>query len=149
MSNCVLKVSCRPVRNTVQAAARILALAAVADGELVEAEIGVMARLPLARDDDWDFANSDDLHAEFQGYCRDLLYCAHLTWDHVCPVDDNTLVGVLGEVDDPILQAKLIEICDALVRADDNVTQAEAAMLMTMRSTWSAGQLHSAGCTPM
>ncbi len=76
--------------NSPQAAARIVALTAVADGDIGDAEIewldrlGVYAQLGLAR---------QELHALLDTFCEDLLSSEQLKWADACPVDERTLAN--------------------------------------------------------
>jgi len=69
--------------NSPQAAARIIALTVVADGDIGEAEIewldrlAVHAQLGLAR---------HELHALRDIFCKDLLSSDQLKWADACPV---------------------------------------------------------------
>ena len=74
--------------NSAQAAARIVALTVLADGDIGDAEIewldrlAVHEQLGLAR---------HELHALMATFCEDLLSSGQLTWADACPVDERTL----------------------------------------------------------
>ena len=91
--------------NSPQAAARIIALTVVADGDIGEAEIewldrlAVHKQLGLAR---------HELHALLDIFCEDLLSSDQLKWADACPVDERTLADLMGEIQDPALRLKLL-----------------------------------------
>lgn len=116
-----------------QAAARIVALAAMADGHLDHGEldhlerIGVHTQLGLTRAD-WH----DVLHA----LCEDLLACTRLTWGDACSVDPLTLQHLLAEVHDPALRERVLALCLAAAEADAQVTDGEALVLAAAVERW-------------
>lgn len=83
-----------------QAAARNVALAVVADGDIGDAEIdwldrlAVHEKLGLAR---------HELHALLDTFCEDLLSSGQLQWSDARPVDERTLADLVGEIQDPAL----------------------------------------------
>lgn len=123
---------CYPI-DSPQAAARIVALAAMADGHLDRREldllerIGVHDRLGLTRAD-WH----DVLHA----LCEDLLACTRLTWGDACTVDPLTLQHLLAEVHDPALRERVLALSLAAAEADAQVTDGEALVLAAAVERW-------------
>ena len=113
--------------NSPQAAARIVALTAVADGDIGDAEIegldriGVYAQLGLAR---------QELHALLDTFCEDLLSSEQLKWADACPVDERTLADLMGEIQDPALRLKLLRLCAELAEADAHVAEGESIVLV-------------------
>lgn len=113
--------------NSPQAAARIVALTAVADGDIGDAEIewldrlGVYAQLGLAR---------QELHALLDTFCEDLLSSEQLKWADGCPVDERTLADLMGEIQDPALRLKLLPLCVELAEADAQVAEGESIVLV-------------------
>ena len=96
--------------NSPQAAARIVALTVIADGDIGEAEIewldrlSVHEQLGLAR---------HELHTLLDTFCEDLLSSGQLNWADACPVDECTLADLMGEIQDPSLRLKLLRWCGA------------------------------------
>lgn len=123
---------CYPT-NSPQAAARIVALSAMADGQLDPKELEhldrlhVHTQLGLTREQ-WH----DVLHA----LCEDLLACTRLTWGDACSVDPLTLQHLLAEVHDPALRERVLALSLAVAEADDQVTEGEALVLAAAVERW-------------
>lgn len=120
-------------RNSPQAAARILALALLADGDLAPREMHILERLDAHRLLGLERAG---LHAVLQTFCEDLLYAARLTWCDTCRVELATMHQMLDEIDDPQLQRTLLQLCIAAVTADDRVTEAESGVIDIAAQRW-------------
>lgn len=119
--------------NSPQAAARILALTVVADGDIGDAELqwldrlAVHERLGLAR---------HDLHAVLDTFCEDLLSSDQLKWADACPVDERTLADLMGEIQDPDLRLKLLRLCVDLAEVDARVDDGESFVLSAAVEHW-------------
>ncbi|MEP7297797.1 MAG: TerB family tellurite resistance protein [Burkholderiales bacterium] len=119
--------------NSPQAAARIVALTVVADGDIGDAEIewldrlAVHEQLGLAR---------HELHLLLDTFCEDLLSSEQLKWADACPVDERTLADLMGEIQDPALRRKLLRICVDLAEADAHVAEGEAIVLVAAVEHW-------------
>ncbi len=119
--------------NSPQAAARILALIVVADGDIGDAELqwldrlAVHERLGLAR---------HELHALLDTFCEDLLSSDQLKWADACPVDERTLAGLMGEIQDPELRLKLLRLCVELAEVDAQVDDGESFVLVAAVEHW-------------
>lgn len=119
--------------NSPQAAARIVALTVVADGDIGDAEIkwldrlAVHEQLGLAR---------HDLHALLDTFCEDLLSSDQLKWADACPVDERTLADLMGEVQDPALRLKLLRLCVELAEVDAQVDDGESSVLVAAVEHW-------------
>lgn len=119
--------------NSPQAAARIVALTVLADGDFGEAEIdwldclSVHRQLGLAR---------HELHEILDTFCDDLLSSGQLKWADVCPVDERTLADLMGEIQDPALRLKLLRLCVELAEADAHVTEGESIVLTAAVEHW-------------
>jgi hypothetical protein len=119
--------------NSPQAAARIVALAMLSDGQPSELEFEVLERLRAAsriglRSADW--------HAVVQACCEDLLASNPLSWDQGFRVDRRTLAQFLAEIDDPALRCDVASICCAVIEADDWVTLDEWFVLSSAFRHW-------------
>ena len=116
-----------------QAAARIVALTVVADGDIGKAEIewldllAVHEQLSLAR---------HELHALLDTFCEDLLSSDQLKWADACPVDERTLAELMGEIADPALRLKLLRLCVELAEVDAHVTEGESIVLVAAVEHW-------------
>jgi len=119
--------------NSPQAAARIIALTVVADGDIGDAEIkwldrlAVHEQLGLAR---------HELHALMDTFCEDLLSSDQLQWADACPVDERTLADLMGEIQDPALRLKLLRLCVELAEVDDQVDEGESIVLVAAVQHW-------------
>lgn len=120
-------------RNSAQAAARLVALAMLADGHYSKTELdawdrhGTPARFGL-EPQQWN----DVVH----GLCEDLLATAHSPWDQSCQVDPRTLEQVLAEIDDEALRRNVLRACCTVVEADEQVTDGEWVVLTSMVEQW-------------
>jgi uncharacterized tellurite resistance protein B-like protein len=119
--------------NSPQAAARIVALTVVADGDIGDAEIESLDR--LAVHEQLGLARHE-LHALLDTFCEDLLSSEQLKWADVCPVDERTLADLMGEIDDPALRLKLLRICVDLAEADAHVAEGESIVLVAAVEHW-------------
>lgn len=119
--------------NSPQAAARIVALTVVADGDIGDAEIqwldrlAVHEQLGLAR---------DELHALLDTFCEDLLSSGQLAWSDACPVDAHTLAQLMGEIQAPALRRKLLRLCIELAEVDARVDEGESIVLVAAVEHW-------------
>ena len=119
--------------NSPQAAARIVALAMVADGQLGQAEVDVLvrlnapARLGLL---------PSELHLVVRGLCEDLLLSLEPGDLSMCHVDERMLAQLMAEIDDPKLRRKVLGLSVAVVEADSHVTDGEALVLVAAVEHW-------------
>jgi uncharacterized tellurite resistance protein B-like protein len=119
--------------NSPQAAARIVALAMLADGDVCKAELDVLDRLDADRQLG---LQPEELYAVVHGLCEDLLSTAQLTWADACRVDPRTLVELLAEVNDAELRLKVLRLCVSVVEADGQVAEGESVMLVAAVEHW-------------
>ncbi len=120
-------------RNSPEAAARILSLAALSDGHLSRVEIDTIAgigaceQLGLSR---------ERMEEVLHGFCEDLLEAERMSWAEVCRLDAKTLGQLMAEVDDPALRRKLLGLCVAVVEADQMIADGEALVLLAAAEHW-------------
>jgi uncharacterized tellurite resistance protein B-like protein len=119
--------------NSPEAAARIVALAMLADGHLSNTEFDVLERLNAYNRFGLAPAQWDSV---IEACCEDLLANNHLSWDQTCRVDERTLAQVLSEVHDPALRRDVVSVCSAVVEADDYVTDGEWFVLSAAVRQW-------------
>jgi uncharacterized tellurite resistance protein B-like protein len=123
--------------NSPKAAARLLGLAVLADGNMSNTELDTLDRLRaytqlgLGR---------VELHTVIHELCEDMLANMQLTWEDACRVDTDTLARLLREIDDPALQRRLTRICIAVIEADAHVSEGESSLLGAAVEQWG---LHS------
>ena len=80
------------------------------------------------------------LHAVVQDLCEDLLSAASVTWADACTIDPAQQASLLAEVTDPVLQAKVLALCVAVVEADAHVSEGEAIVLGQAVEHWGLQQ---------
>ncbi len=120
-------------RNSPQAAARIIALTVVADGDIGQPELDflerrdVHAQLGLQR---------NELHAVLDAFCEDLLSSQQLKWADVCPVDERTLAELMGDIEEPALRVRLLRLCVELAESDAHVAESEQVVLCAAVDHW-------------
>ena len=120
-------------QNSPRAAARIVTLALLADGDVSEVELNALHRSCVLKQlgldvDDWDAVVHD--------FRDDLLEATRLTWADVCQIDPRTLAELMAEIDDPALRLKVLRLCVSVVEVDGNVEDGEAIMLGTAVEQW-------------
>ncbi len=119
--------------NSPQAAFRIVALALVSDGHLSRAEWQVLERLDASAQlglppQEWQ----EVVH----NLCEDLLSAARLNWSDVCRIDPTTLAGILDEIREPELRAKVLALCAAVAQADAHLAAGEIRLLNAAAEQW-------------
>lgn len=119
--------------NSPQAAARIVALTVVADGDIGDAEIAWLDRLAVHEQLG---LTRDALHALLDTFCEDLLSSGQLQWADDCPVDERTLAALMGEIQDPDLRQTLLRLCVELAEVDAHVDAGESAVLVAAAEHW-------------
>ena len=127
-------------RNSPEAAARVLALLLIADGNVCRSEIdaleslGAPAALGLA---------PDAFAPIVQGLCEDLMLTA-AAGEWPCRPDDVTLASLLDEVDEPTLRHTVLALAGAAAHADRHLADAEQRLLADLRARWQAdAPMHS------
>ena len=119
--------------NSPQAAARLLAMALVADGNYALSEIRALDRLNAARQLGLP---PQDLKAVIDAFCEDLLLGALGEWLGSSQLDAATRQALLAEVTDPALRTTIIALCEAVVAADGHLADGETAMLDSLTRAW-------------
>lgn len=119
--------------NSAQAAARIVALTVVADGDISDTEIACLDRLAVH---DQLGLRREDLHALLDTFCEDLLSSGQLQWADSCPVDECTLATLMGEIQDHDLRRKLLRLCVEIAEVDDRVDEGESSVLVAAVEHW-------------
>ena len=120
-------------RNSPQAAARIVALTLLADGQLQRAELSSLealdgaARLGLRR---------YELHAVVHDFCADLVDDARAARDDDCRITPALIELLLSDIDDPSLQRKVLALCAGVARADGRLDDGESIVLDAAIEQW-------------
>ena len=124
-------------RNSPEAAARIVALVLISDGNVCRSEVetlqrlGVEPQLGLAPG-----AFAQVVHT----LCEDLLMGAYTGGSMMCSVDEATLASLLAEVDEPTLQDRVLRLAGAAAEADTHLAEAEAMVVAAARRQWRIGE---------
>ena len=119
--------------NSPQAAARIVALTVIADGDIGEAEIEWLDRLSVHEQPG---RAPHELHTLLDTFCEDLLSSGQLNWADACPVDECTLADLMVEIQDPSLRLKLLRWCVEVAESDAHVAQGESIVLVAAVEHW-------------
>jgi len=67
--------------------------------------------------------------------CEDMYYSAHHSWGSA-NLDADTLNALLSEIDNPELQAKVLELCGAVTAADEHTAEGEMRVLTAAAEQW-------------
>ena len=120
-------------RNSPEAAARIVALVLIADGQMCSAEVAVLralgAELALGLEPHLlphiVYTLSEELLA---GGAKPGAYLDH--------IDDEALARLMAEVADPALQQTVLRLALATARADGRLADGEALVMRAVRQHW-------------
>ena len=97
-------------RNSPEAAARIVSLVLIADGHVCRSEFDAVHDLEASRE--LGLATGA-VHKVIQDLCEDLLTSAYAGGSMLASVDEAALASLMAEVDDPLLQVKVLELAIA------------------------------------
>jgi hypothetical protein len=122
--------------NSPEAAARIVALVLISDGHVCRSEVEVLQQLQA----DEELGLRPGAFARVvHTLCEDLLKDAHERGARVCSVDGPTLDALLAEVDEPVLQDKVLRLAGAAALADRQLAEAEAVVVSAAHRHWRTG----------
>lgn len=117
--------------NSPEAAARVLAMAMLADGQYSMTEIQALdrqqapARLGLT---------PEAFKAVVDGFCQDLLLAHEGRWTG--EVDPATRQQLMDEITDRGLQDLILQQCEGLMLSDGHLADGEVALLDALGATW-------------
>lgn len=120
-------------KNSPQAAARIVALTLIADGDIGQAELVLLDELAVHQQLGLE---RDELQAVIDTFCEDLLSSKQLAWADACPVNEYVLAALMGDIDDPALRRKVLGLCVSLAEADERVAEGESVVLIAAVAHW-------------
>ncbi len=120
-------------RNSPEAAARIVALVLIADGNVCRSEIDTLDQLDAPRELGLE---PDGMPHIVQSLCEDLLMGAHSGGCMMAGVDASALVSLMAEVDQPVLQHKVLRLAVAAALANQHLADGEALVLAAARRQW-------------
>lgn len=120
-------------RNSPQAAARIVSLAMLADGNLCKSELDMLDRMEAF--DELGLSRAE-MNAVVRVFCEELLAASHHEWSQACRIDPRTLDEMMAEIDDPALREKVLNLCVAVVEADGHVAEGESIVVTAAVEQW-------------
>ncbi|MDM7951443.1 TerB family tellurite resistance protein [Hydrogenophaga sp.] len=119
--------------NSPQAAAQVVALALVADGEIGHDELALLdsmnvhEQLDLARDEMFDV---------MRDFCREALSSPPSAWSHDCPLDEREVTQLMAQITQPVLRQRVLQICVQIAEADGEVADGESLVLNAVVEHW-------------
>jgi hypothetical protein len=124
-------LSRRLPRNSPRAAARIVALALLSNGEIKPSELSeldaIQAHEQLGLTKQQWHGVVDEMRANLQG----------LAWQGAhAPVDAKVIERLLDDVDDVVVQRLVLRLCTAVIHADNQVDDGESAVLRAAIDRW-------------
>jgi len=119
--------------NSPQAAARVVALTALADGHISASELGVLDRLNASARLGLPPAQ---LLEVVQHLTEDLMATAYSHWGTACQLDDSLLHSLMQEITDPQLRRTTFELCVAVARADFYMAGSEENFIAAAARRW-------------
>ena len=131
--------------NSPQAAARIVALALLADGVMESEE---MLMLEYVRAHEQLGLSMHQLDAVVEAFGQDIEVARHPGWAEDGLVDPRTMAALMAEIDDPALRRKVLRLCIAVVEADGRVHDSESAVVNAAVEHWGLHRDMFALCTP-
>jgi len=120
-------------RNSPEAAARIVALVLIADGHVCRSELDALNQLDASGELGLD---PDGLPRIVQTLCEDLLMGDPGSGSMLGGLDDSALASLMAEVDEPVLQCKVLRLAVAAVQADRHLADSETLVLEAARRHW-------------
>ena len=120
-------------QNSPEAAARLVALALIADGVASAKEF---AALDAARACASLGLTSKQWGDVLRDLCEDLLNCQTRQWGRACNLDDHMLDAMLDEVDDPALRERALALAVMVAEADGHLGDAEGRVLARAAARW-------------
>jgi hypothetical protein len=119
--------------NSPEAVARLLSLAALADGHLSQVELEALER---AGQELPNGLTGAPLRTVLHGLCHDLLSAEHLSWAEACQLAPESLRALFAEIDDPQLRLQALAQALRVARADRVINDAEASLLVNAVTHW-------------
>ncbi|MDP2264794.1 MAG: TerB family tellurite resistance protein [Hydrogenophaga sp.] len=117
--------------NSPEAAARVLAMALVADGQYSTTEIRALDR---AQAPDRLGISPQAFKTVLDGFCMELLAEGGGQWTG--SVDPATRQQLMDEITDPHLQDLILQQCELLMLADGHIADGEVELLDALAASW-------------
>ena len=119
--------------NSPEAAARVVAMALLADGHLSMTEVQAIDRLRVTRR--LGLAPERFAHV-LEGLCQDLLVAQGGPWTGSTALEPAIRRKLMGEITRPSLQANILALCQDVVDADGHLAEGESELLASLRQAW-------------
>jgi len=119
--------------NSPEAAARMVALALMADGCIDRSEILLLERQQIVSRLGLDNEQFDSIYYD---YCTDMLTSAFRHDSGQLELPEHKIQKILGEIRDPGLQKKVLRIMLDIVNADRQLSAGEAALIALTLKHW-------------
>ena len=119
--------------NSPKAAARIVALALMADGTVDQSETRLLERQGTIRRLGLSHEQFDKIFYEF---AEDMLSNAHRLSSGMLELDAKSTNRILDEISDPALQKNVLRIMLDIVNADRRLTAGEATLIAQALRNW-------------
>lgn len=121
------------LRNSPEAAARIVAMALISDGHVCSSEERALHELDI----DGALGLAPMQFAQImQSLCEDHSVAHEPAEPTLGHVDAAMLTTLMAEIDDPVLRRKVIRLCLAVAVADDHLADGEIALLAAVLNAW-------------
>ncbi len=122
------------LHNSPQAAARVLAMALLADGHYSMVEVQTLDRIHAARRLG---LTPEGFKEVLDDFCHDLLMAHQGRWTgSFHRLDPLLRTRLLGEVTNPDLQREVLLLCTDIVKADGHLAEGELQMIDSLAGTW-------------
>lgn len=119
--------------NSPEAAARLLAMVLVADGNYSMTELQALDQLQAPQRLG---LNADAFKSVLDHFCEDLLTAAHGEWTGSAQIDPATRQSLMDEVQNPLLREQILALCEAVAMADGYLAEGEAHTIDALAKAW-------------
>lgn len=120
-------------RNSPEAAARVVALVLISDGNASKSEFEVLNGFGGVRELGLD---PGDMPSIVQTLCEDMLMEGFDGRSILSRVGDELMASLMAEVDNPLLQTQVLRIARSVTYADGHLSDAESAMVDAISRHW-------------
>lgn len=119
--------------NSPQAAARVLAMALLADGHYSMTEIQALDRLKAVKRLGLGAAEFKEV---IDAFCHDLLTAHRGPWTGSGLLDAAVRAKLVAEITSPYLQTEVMDLCAEVIKADGHLADGELAMIDSLSGAW-------------
>lgn len=116
-----------------EAAARIVALALICDGQVQRTELDALEAL---RAPERLGLTPEALRGVVHELCADILARAAERGEAACHIDLETIEQLLGDVTKPRLRRRVLQLVTAVIGADREVHEGESIVVLTAMEHW-------------